>query len=453
MKTLFNKIKEWRQENIHFLSARMDVNLFLDLLFINIFGIIMIYSASYIQTKKNFFANQFVYAFIGFIFMVFISRLDMKILKHPKIWFTSGVLALVLPLLLLVPGLRSTANGASRWLKIGPLSFQVAEPVKLLFIVFVAGYLSQFLKNKKGSEPIGTRPSKNSDRNYFKEKGYKTVNSVTKFNWLFLYVVLLVFLIFVLSKNLSTAIIIGFMGYLTILINTRKPKRWLIILLVGIILAVGAVIFIDKYLPFSEMEDFRITRIRAWLHPLDEQFTQNKAYQANLGNYAVASGGFFGKGLGQSLMKFRLPEAHNDYILTIIFEELGIVGALFLTYLFGYMLYRIYKIYEAARDIFSKLLVLGVLLHLGLQISLNYAVCLGLLPTTGITLPFVSAGGAATFFSLIELSLVFSVDRDTKETALFTDARIRRSNDDPYYGKLIKDGHIAPDARIPKKKK
>ena len=189
-------------------------------------------------------------------------------------------------------------------------------------------------------------------------------------------------------------------------------------------------------IPYSESENFRITRIRAWLEPTNVLYADNEAYQATQALYAIGSGGFFGKGLGQSLIKFKLPEPHNDYILAIIFEELGILGVLILTFLFAYLLYRIFRIFQACRHRFQSLLVMGVFLHLSIQIVLNYAVTLGLLPTMGVTLPFISYGGSAILFTMVELGIVLSVDRETKEELLYQEAIADIEAEDPYYKRI-----------------
>ena len=158
---------------------------------------------------------------------------------------------------------------------------------------------------------------------------------------------------------------------------------------------------------------FRGSRIKAWLFP--EEYAANQGMQALQSLYAISLGGFFGKGLGNSLQKFRLPEAHNDFILSIIAEELGIFGVILLLLLFAYLLYLIATIALEATDLFGKLIASGVFLQIGIQVILNVAVVSNAMPTTGVTLPFISSGGASVVFLMAELGVVFSIDKVTKE--------------------------------------
>ena len=139
--------------------------------------------------------------------------------------------------------------------------------------------------------------------------------------------------------------------------------------------------------------------------------------------YAIGAGGLFGKGLGQSLIKFRLPEPHNDYILAIIAEELGIFGVVLLMFLFVYLLYQIYRIAQNARDLFGKMIAAGVFAQIALQVVLNVAVVSSVIPSTGVTLPFISSGGASVIFLMAELGGVFSVDKWTKEQGYYREAK------------------------------
>ena len=201
-------------------------------------------------------------------------------------------------------------------------------------------------------------------------------------------------------------------------------------------MAVAAIIILNNFIPYSQEENFRITRIRAWLNPMNEQYA-NTQYQAREALFAIGSGGFFGKGLGRSLIKFKLPEPHNDYILAIIFEELGIFGVLLLTYLFVYLLYKIFRIYAASKDKYARILVLGVFLHFAIQILMNYCV----------TLPFISAGGSSALFGLAELGVVLAVDRENKEAAIYEEAQAELEAEDPYYRRIREEDRKRRDLR------
>jgi len=153
--------------------------------------------------------------------------------------------------------------------------------------------------------------------------------------------------------------------------------------------------------------------------------------------YAIGSGGFFGKGLGQSLVKFNLPEPHNDYILAIIFEELGVLGTIILFFMFIYFLYRIFRVYLECKDAFDRYLVLSVFFHFALQIFLNIMVTVGILPTMGVTLPFISYGGSAVIFGLFEVSLVLSVSRQNHENQFYEQAIQKKRETDPEFDEFM----------------
>ncbi len=157
-------------------------------------------------------------------------------------------------------------------------------------------------------------------------------------------------------------------------------------------------------------KNFRLVRIRAWLFPYE--YEQNTAYQSLQGLYAIGSGGLWGKGLGNSIQKLgKIPEPYNDCIFAIICEELGIFGAGLIILLFIYLLYRIYTVSQTAEDLLGRMLSIGVMSHIALQVILNLMVVTNLFPTTGVTLPFFSYGGTATVFLLIEIGLVLSVNK------------------------------------------
>ena len=375
-----------------FFNAPMDWNLIICVILLNIFGLIMIYSASYYyaantlkKAQNYFFLNQLKYVIIGLVVMFAVSFFGPRFYDHGFFLISGLCLSLLLIVAVRIPSISRSSHGASRWLTFGSLSIQIAEPVKLFMIIFAACFLSRLS---------------------FPKASQKTAAFFTVFG-------LTAVLLWRLSNNMSTAIIIFMNAFLLKMIDSKDMRNYFIIMIAAAVIAVIALLFIEYVFPYSEKEDFRITRIRAWMHPDDPVFSINEGYQGKLALYAIASGGLFGKGLGQSLIKFKLPEPHNDYILAIIFEELGVFGVIILTYLFCYLLYRIFLVYRDAKSHFSANIVLGVFLHLSLQIVMNYAVTLGLLPTMGVTLTFISAGGTSVVFTFIELGLVLACARET----------------------------------------
>ena len=159
-------------------------------------------------------------------------------------------------------------------------------------------------------------------------------------------------------------------------------------------------------------DNFRLRRIIVWLAP--EKHASDWGYQVMQGLYAIGSGGFFGKGLGNSVQKTIIPEVQNDMILSIICEELGVFGAIMVLMLFGLLLYRLLFISQNAPDIYGALIVAGIFAHIALQVILNVAVVINLIPTTGITLPFVSYGGTSVLFLMTEMGIALGVSRKIK---------------------------------------
>ena len=221
----------------------------------------------------------------------------------------------------------------------------------------------------------------------------------------------LALLAYVCTDNLSTAIIIF---CITVgMIFVAHPKTRIFLILAAVAIAFLAILVFVIGQSVKETDDFRLNRIIAWLHP--ENATGTAAYQTIQALYAIGSGGFLGRGLGNSIQKLgSVPEAQNDMIFSIICEELGIVGGVILLLLFGYLLYRLCFIAQNAPDLFGSLIVSGIFIHIALQVILNIAVVVNLMPNTGVTLPFISYGGTSIMFLMAEMGLALSVSRQIK---------------------------------------
>lgn len=380
-----------RKERLFQFSLRgLDTNLLVVLFFVMIFGFIMIYSASYYtaglsQAFNNdtmyLLKNQIIYSILGIIAMLLVSCVNYHFWC---IFALPGYLVcIVLILLLKVPSLAVTVKGATRWLRIGPVQFQVAEPVKLLMIVVMATIIvvrRHHLRSWKSMLRLIIPPA---------------IVSV---------------MILRISNNMSTAAIL--LGTAVFMIYVVHPEQWKFILCAAAVvaLAAGVMYYVNHLDPLEMEENFRLVRIRAWLHPYE--YEQDKAFQSLQGLYAIGSGGLWGRGLGNSIQKLgKIPEPYNDYIFAIICEELGIFGAGLIILLFVYLLYRIYTVSQTAEDLLGRMISIGVLSHIALQVILNLMVVTNLFPTTGVTLPFFSYGGTATVFLLIEIGLVLSVNK------------------------------------------
>ncbi|MCD8248989.1 MAG: FtsW/RodA/SpoVE family cell cycle protein [Lachnospiraceae bacterium] len=368
----------------------LDTNLLAALFFVLIFGFIMIYSASYytagLSATYNYdsmylLKNQVAYSLIGLAAMFVVSNINYHVWS---IFAIPGYIVCILLILLLKTPLGVTVKGATRWLRIGGIQFQVAEPVKLIMIVVMATLIAVRGRQMKGWLSIIRM----------------AVPSV-----------IVSLLILEISNNMSTAAIL--LGMTVFMIYIVHPDQWRFFLCAAlVIVAVAAVIYYVENLDPATLEDagFRFARIRAWLEPYE--YEQDTAYQSLQGLYAIGSGGLFGKGLGNSIQKLgTIPEPYNDYIFAIICEELGVFGAGLIILLFIYLLYRIYVISQTAEDLLGRMISIGVLSHIALQVILNMMVVTGLFPTTGVTLPFFSYGGTASIFLLIEIGLVLSVNK------------------------------------------
>ena len=217
----------------------------------------------------------------------------------------------------------------------------------------------------------------------------------------------MVVLVWKLTNNLSSAIII--LGISVFMIFVASPDYKLFIILGAIgSAAVGGLLYYISKLNMSDLEGFRFKRILAWMNP--EAYASDVGYQTLQSLYAIGSGGVVGKGLGQSMQKLGfIPEAQNDMIFSIICEELGLFGAIIIITMFLVLLWRMMLIANNAPDLFGALLVVGVMGHIAIQVILNVAVVTNSIPNTGISLPFISYGGTSVLFLLIEMGLVLNV--------------------------------------------
>ena len=366
-------------------SHYYDYSLVAVIILLTCFGLIMLYSTSAYTAEIDFgddmyyFKRQAVISVACIGAALVISRIDYHILKY----FTTFlyVLSAVLMLLVKTP-LGRSANGARRWLQLGPLpQFQPAEVAKLAVIVCLA-----YMVVKMGKQ-VHTL------------KACAVLGGMGGF---------LAMLAYIFTENLSTAIIIFCITLGMIFVAHPDMKPFIILFVVGIILIAAFVIFLVTTLDTSD--SFRIRRILVWLHP--EDYASGDGYQTIQALYAIGSGGLLGRGLGNSIQKLgSVPEAQNDMIFSIICEELGILGGMVVLLLFAYLLYRLFFIAQNAPDMFGSLMVSGIFLHIALEVVLNIGVVVNLLPNTGVTLPFISYGGTSILFLMTEMGLALSVAR------------------------------------------
>lgn len=360
-----------------------DYDLLLVIIFLMCFGLVMLYSSSAYSAQNDynndmlFFTRQAIIGIIGFIAMFIVSKIDYHLYgAYAKefFWFSMFLMALV------QTPLGKTVNGARRWIRLpGGLSLQPAEFTKIAVILFIAYEICLFGQKAKKWDGIKIL------------LGYGLVATLG---------------VFLLTDNLSTAIIVFAITCILIFVVHPKTKPFVAgVIVVGIVGIIG-IIFL-KY-TLAESDNFRMRRIIAWLNP--EANADTDSYQFLQGLYAIGSGGFFGKGLGNSTQKLHaIPEAQNDMILAVICEELGVFGAIIILCLFAFMLYRLLFIARNAPDLYGALIATGIFAHIALQVTLNIGVVTGLLPTTGVTLPFISYGGTAIVILLAEMGIALGI--------------------------------------------
>lgn len=364
-----------------------DYTMLFIVIFLLLFGLVMLYSTSSYEANIKFgdsayyFKKQALASIIGFVGMIAIMLMDYHLVQ--KLAFIGYVVSLVLIILVLTP-LGYEAGGARRWLNLG-MSLQPAEVAKLCLIVFFASIVC------KMGDRINTK------------KGFLLVLGLA---------VPHAFCVLTITQNLSSAIIIFCIVIMMLFVSTPKYKEYFIIAGIGLAVAIIVVLLI-KYDVLPTSLSFRLARIKAWLDP--ESYAADKGFQTLQALYAIGSGDFFGKGLGESIQKLGfLPEAQNDMIFSIICEELGLFGAFAIIILFIILTWRFMVIANNAQDMFGALLVVGVMVHISIQVVLNIAVVTNTIPNTGITLPFISYGGSSVVFLLAEMGLVLSVSRSIR---------------------------------------
>ncbi len=364
-----------------------DYSLLFTVVFLTIFGLVMIYSSSSYMAQINYEGNagyfmtrQASIALGGFFLMILISRMD----YHWYARFSRLAILVSWGLMIAVSLFGREVNGKKRWLGVGPLSFQPTELVKITVIVAMAVLI--------------TRIGRDVDR----------IAGVAR-------AVLIVVPLagIVAANNLSSGIIIVGIGFVMMFVASKKRLPYALCVLAAAFMLIFAGPIGHALTAMKILKPYQLNRINVWLNP--EAYPSTGGYQVLQGLYAIGSGGLFGKGLGESIQKLGfVPESQNDMIFSIICEELGLFGACLVIFLFVFMIYRFLLIAGNAPDLFGALLVVGVMAHIAIQVILNIAVVTNTIPNTGITLPFISYGGTSVLFLMIEMGMVLSVSNQIK---------------------------------------
>ncbi|MBQ6832994.1 MAG: cell division protein FtsW [Lachnospiraceae bacterium] len=360
-----------------------DYSLLFTIIFLYVFGLIMIYSSSSYNAQISglkpsyYMQRQALIGLAGFFAMLVISKLDYHMFA--KFTIPAVVVSYACMILVNFTPLGIEVNGKKRWLGYGSLRFQPAELVKITVILVLAVIIT-----KMG----------------------KKINEWSTWGIIILLIAPLGLL--VMMNNLSSGIIIFGIGILMMFIACKR--KWPFVLFA--LLVVAAIAFAAPVAIALEgmgiLHEYQLERILVWKNP--EAYPKDGGYQVLQGLYAIGSGGLLGKGLGQSIQKLSfLPEPQNDMIFAIICEELGLFGAVSVILIFLFMIYRFMRIASSAPDILGAFLVIGVMAHIAIQVILNIAVVTSVIPNTGVTLPFISYGGTSVLFLMAEMGMVLSV--------------------------------------------
>ena len=338
----------------------------------------MIYSSSNIWALYKFndslyyLKHQSLFFVVGLIAMFIISKIDYKLyLKYSN---KILLLSLILLVLVLIPGIGQVRNGSRSWFGIGSFGFQPSEIAKIALIIFVSKYLAN---------------------------NEKEVKSITKGVFPILLVIFLFFGLIMLEPDFGTGMVIVATLFVMLFASNIKLSFFGYLIVLGIVGIVGLII----------MAPYRMARIVSFINPWVDPL--GSGFQIIQSLYAISPSGLFGRGLGNSIQKhFYLPEPQTDFIFAIISEELGILGIIILSILFLVLFSSSLKISFNSNNLFAKYLSFGLIIGIMLQTILNICVVIGLVPVTGVTLPFISYGGSSLLVSMISVGIILNVGND-----------------------------------------
>ncbi len=357
-------------------EKQMNILLFVTTILLTLIGVIMVYSASQIWAEFKFndryyyLWRQLIFASIGLLGMYIISKIDYQIYKkNASFIFLVGLGLLIMVLL---PGIGIVRGGARSWIGIGTFSIQPSEFMKIACIMLVSKYLSDYYHDMKK----------------------------IKYVLLLLCVLLLVFGLVMLQPDFGTGMVIVATVIVMLFVSGVDLSYFLYLILAGL----GGITLLIISAPY------RLQRIFAYLDPWSDPL--GAGFQIIQSLYAIAPGGLFGVGFGNSIQKyFYLPEPQTDFIFAIIIEELGFIGGVAILILYTTFLITSLQISYKAKDLFGKFLALGITLTIFIQFFINIGVVIGLLPVTGITLPFLSYGGSSLTVTLLGVGIILNISK------------------------------------------
>ena len=359
-------------------EGKLDIGFLSLVLLLLSIGLVMLFSASYaysyarFDNSYHFIIRQALFAVVGVIIMMALSRIDCHVYRK-----MSGIVYIVaIALLVLVLALPPMVEGMEhkRWLVIGPLTLQPSEIAKFAIILLFSHLIAKYYK----------------------------LMSKFKFVVVLLLLLALVCGLEVVETHLSATVLILFIGVILMIVGGLAVKY--------IFLGFGAAITAVALFVITGLVDNASSRFTYWLDPWSD--AAGKGYQTIQSLLAIGSGELLGRGIGQSRQKYSwLPEPHNDFIFSIVCEELGLIGAMIIVLLFCFLVWRGFSVAMHSPDKFSSLMAVGLTFQVALQAALNIMVVTNTIPNTGISLPFFSYGGTALIILLAEMGIVLSISR------------------------------------------
>lgn len=359
---------------MNFVKKRQDVMILILVALLLFMGIVMVYSSSAFfaldkyRSTYYFLKKQLFWILVGSLMLILFRNIKYEVLqKYSKFLFAA---AIVLMFFVFIPHIGKASSGAKRWIYLFGFSFEPSELLKLAFIIYMADAISRKQEQMK-SFAKGLLP--------------------------FLIIIGVVSVILYLQPDLGAILLMFSLGMIMLFVGGVRLRHVLMSILISSPLIYVAII----------KASYRAKRILAFLDPWKDP--QGVSFQIVQSFIAFGSGGLFGKGLGKSTQKlFYLPEAHTDFIFAIVGEELGLIGASVILALFAFLIWKGIGLSLEIEDNFGKLLVVGVISYIGLQAFINMSVVTGLLPTKGMTLPFISYGGSSLVINMIAIGILLN---------------------------------------------
>ena len=379
-----SKLKTGVRNSFLYAKGGFDVTFFAAVLALMTIGLVMLFSASYpyAYQKYNgdsyyFFKRQLIFAVLGVIVMIVVSKINykwVKIIEKPLFVVTIFLLVLVL---FYHVNLEDRSEDFKRWIPLGPITLQPSDIAKFSLVLTLSAYIAKY-------------------RKYMQRLTYGV---------LFPGLIIGLFCVLIYLENHLSCTVLMFMIGITLMFCGGTRWQWF----VGGLCVVGAVAFVIIKNP-DVLPSYQADRIRAWT---DKTFQPlGLRWQTNNSLYAIGSGGFFGVGLGNSKQKYLyVSEPQNDFIFSIVCEELGFLGAMVILALFALLFWRGIKIAQRCDDKYAALVVIGIVSQVAIQTLFNVLVVTDTFPNTGIALPFFSYGGTALLMLCFEMGVVLSVSR------------------------------------------